>query len=479
MGTSTVIADGWGWRFGANPSLGIAGGSFTIAPGERVLLLGPSGSGKSTLLRALAGVLGDDEGQQIGSLRIGGEPPHEVRGRVGLVLQDPETQTIAARVGDDVAFGCENLGVAREEIWRRVEAALESVDLRVPRDHDTAHLSGGQKQRLALAGAIAMAPEILLLDEPTANLDPAGALQVRDAVIASVESRATTVVVVDHNADLWWDFVDRILLLDASGALVVDSTPRDVLASSSAFLSGLGVWAPDAHLDSMAAGSVGDSEILLHARDVVVGRRNQSPVSMPPAIEVSAGQFMAVTGPNGSGKTTLALTLGGLLAPVSGQVNAGPSLARGLRTEPIRWSSRQLARRIGNVFQSPEHQFVRATVREELLLGAHLAGLRARQAEQEVDDLLDTLHLTKHANAHPFTLSGGQKRRLTVGAAIASRPTLLVLDEPTFGQDAHTWRELVQLMETLRSEGCSIVAATHDGRLSARADRILTLGARS
>lgn len=479
MGTSTVIADGWGWRFGANPSLGIAGGSFTIAPGERVLLLGPSGSGKSTLLRALAGVLGDDEGEQVGSLRIGGEHPHEVRGRVGLVLQDPETQTIAARVGDDVAFGCENLGVARDEIWSRVDAALEAVDLRVPRDHNTAHLSGGQKQRLALAGALAMAPQILLLDEPTANLDPVGALQVRKAVIASVESRATTVVVVDHNADLWWDFVDRILLLDASGALVVDSTPRDVLASSSALLAGLGVWIPDAHLGTVAAGTGGNSEILLSTRDVVVGRRNQLPLAIPEAMDVSAGEFVALTGPNGSGKTTLSLTLGGLLAPVSGRVHAGPSLARGLRTEPIRWSSRQLARRIGNVFQSPEHQFVRATVRDELLLGVHLAGLRAPQAETEVDNLLDTLHLTKHVNAHPFTLSGGQKRRLSVGAAIASRPTLLVLDEPTFGQDANTWRELVQLMERLRSEGCSIVAATHESRLSARADRILRLGASS
>ena len=479
MGASTVIADGWGWRFGANPSLGIAGGSFTIAPGERVLLLGPSGSGKSTLLRALAGVLGDDEGHHVGSLRIGGEHPHDIRGRVGLVLQDPDAQTIAARVGDDVAFGCENLGVAPDEIWSRVDAALESVDLRIPRDHNTAHLSGGQKQRLALAGALAMAPQILLLDEPTANLDPEGALHVRDAVIASVEARATTVIVVDHNADLWWNFVDRVLLLDPSGTLVADSTPGDMLAESRALLTGLGVWIPDPQVETATAVTGQDAEILLSARDVVVGRKNQLPLFMPPVIDVSAGEFLALTGPNGSGKTTLALTLGGLLAPVSGQVRAGSSLARGLHSAPIRWSSRQLARRIGNVFQSPEHQFVRATVRDELLLGVHIAGLRARQAESEVDDLLATLNLTTHASAHPFTLSGGQKRRLTVGAAIASRPTLLFLDEPTFGQDANTWHELVQLMERLRGEGCSIVAATHDYRLSARADRILTLGAPS
>ncbi len=140
-----------------------------------MLLLGPSGSGKSTLLHALAGVLGgDDEGEHSGELTVDGVAPDAARGHAGLVLQDPESQTVMARVGDDVAFGCENLGVPRAEIWERVPAALDAVGLTVPLSHPTAELSGGQKQRLALAGALAMRPGLLLLDEPTANLDPAG-----------------------------------------------------------------------------------------------------------------------------------------------------------------------------------------------------------------------------------------------------------------------------------------------------------------
>jgi energy-coupling factor transport system ATP-binding protein len=324
-----------------------------------------------------------------------------------------------------------------------------------------------------------MAPHILLLDEPTANLDPDGAVHVRDAVIASVESRQKTLVVVDHNADLWWNFIDRVLVLDSSGALVMDSNAAKALSTSRDLLVSLGVWIPGDEPETGVRVTQNQGDILLRARDLFVGRRNQSPMAMPLALDVSAGEFTALTGPNGAGKTTLALTLGGLLAPLSGRLTASSRLSGALRPEPVRWTSRQLARRIGNVFQSPEHQFVRATVRDELLLGVHLAGLRARQAEIEVDNLLDKLHLHKHAGAHPFTLSGGQKRRLTVGAAIASRPALLVLDEPTFGQDANTWWELVQLVERLRSEGCAIVTATHDRRFSARADRIVALGVSS
>ncbi|MGO1880667.1 MAG: ABC transporter ATP-binding protein, partial [Microbacterium gubbeenense] len=210
MTGARVAARGWGWRYATRHAWAARGLDLDIAPGERILLSGLSGSGKSTLLHALAGVLGgDDEGEQEGSLAVDGIDPRNVRGRAGLVLQDPDTQAIMHRVGDDVAFGCENLGIPREETWRRVSSALALVGLEVSLDRSTSALSGGQKQRLALAGALAMQPGLLLLDEPTANLDPAGVVEVRDAVARVVEATGATLIVVEHRADVWRDVIDR------------------------------------------------------------------------------------------------------------------------------------------------------------------------------------------------------------------------------------------------------------------------------
>src|SRR5690606_38978479 len=194
-----VAARGWGWRYATRRAWAARGLNLDIAPGERILLTGHSGTGKSTLLHALAGVLGgDDEGEQEGALEIDGRDPRAARGLAGLVLQDPDTQAVMHRVGDDVAFGCENLGVPRDEIWGRVREALDLVGLDVPLDRSTSALSGGQKQRLALAGALAMRPGLLLLDEPTANLDPDGVVEVRDAVARVAAETGATLVVVEH-----------------------------------------------------------------------------------------------------------------------------------------------------------------------------------------------------------------------------------------------------------------------------------------
>ncbi|MFC2690230.1 MAG: ABC transporter ATP-binding protein, partial [Propionibacterium freudenreichii] len=213
-----VVASDWGWRYAGRPRWAARHLDFTIEPGERVLLLGASGAGKSTLLGALTGVLGgDDEGEEAGSLLVGGKHPTRMRGHVGLVMQDPTSQMILQRIGDDAAFGCENLAVPREQIWPRVRAALDAVDLRLPLDRSTTALSGGQQQRLAIAGALAMmggpgAPGMLCLDEPTANLDPEGVTTVHDAIASVVADRHTTLVVVEHRVDIWTDLVDRVIV---------------------------------------------------------------------------------------------------------------------------------------------------------------------------------------------------------------------------------------------------------------------------
>lgn len=479
---AAVRVDDWGWRYAGRDTWAARGIDLRVEPGERVLLLGASGAGKSTLLAGLAGVLGgEDDGEAEGALTVGGRPPADARGTAGLLLQDPDAQVILARVGDDVAFACENLGVPRDELWPRVRRALAEVGLDVPLDRPTGRLSGGQKQRLALAGLLAMRPGLLLLDEPTANLDPEGVLEVRDAVRAALDATGATLVVVEHRVSVWRDLVTRVVVLGADGGVLADGAPDTVLADAAGELRRAGVWLPDTPVPLPP--SVVEGESLLSARALVFGRgpavtrgrRRRRPerpplgerVGGPVEVEVRAGSALALTGRNGAGKSTLALTLGGLLPALGGTLTAEPALAREAVPDPSEWRSRELLTRIGSVFQNPEHQFVASTVREELAAGPRALRLDQAEFRSRVDDLLDRLALAEVADANPFTLSGGQKRRLSVGTALATRPRLLVLDEPTFGQDARTWEGLVGTISALRHEGHAVVAATHDSEFIA------------
>lgn len=473
-----ITAKGWGWQHSGRANKAVADLELEIAPGERVLLLGPSGAGKSTLLHALAGVLGaDEDADEFGTLLIDGGPVAESRGRAGLMAQDPDAQVVLSRVGDDVAFGAENLAVPRDEIWRRVPAALEAVGLKLPLDHPTSALSGGQKQRLGLAGMLAMRPGLLLLDEPTANLDPAGVVEVRDAVRRSLDETGATLVVVEHRVSIWLDVVDRIIVLAPTtagkpGGVLLDGPPASVLAEGANLLIAAGVWVPGlvpavrARTSQKAGASEHDagSQLLLEATDLAVsrlkGRRRHPavPAAVVPSVKIRAGQALSVTGPNGAGKSTLALTLAGLLPAVGGQLEAAEALSRGASSSPLKWRGRDLISRIGTVFQEPEHQFICGSVREELLFAPRLLG----KGTENVDELLARLRLEHVADANPFTLSGGEKRRLSVATVLTGGPQILVLDEPTFGQDANTWAELASLLTELLDAGTAVVSVTHD-----------------
>lgn len=463
---AALEAQAWGWRYATRHRWALCEVTLRIEPGERVLLLGASGSGKSTLLQGLGGVLGGaDEGEELGALLVDGVSAAQAHGRVGMVLQDPDTQTILERVGDDVAFGCENLGVPRDEIWPRVDAALDAVGLDLPLDRSTATLSGGQKQRLALAGVLAMRPGAILLDEPTANLDPEGVTEVRDAVAAALDATGATLVVIEHRIDAWLDLVDRVIVLGTEGETTVvhaDGTPKAVLGARGAELAAAGVWVPGHPPAVPPPPAATPGEELLRTRDLVVARRRGVPVAGPFELTVRAGEAIGIVGRNGAGKSTLGLTLAGLIAPETGRVEASAVLAEGAKGDPIRWTSRALLTRIGTVLQSPEHQLLARTVREELAVGPRALALPEDEVNARVDDLLERLRLTALAAANPYTLSGGEKRRLTVAAALATRPRVLVLDEPTFGQDAKTWAELVGIIARLRDEGAAVVVISHD-----------------
>ncbi|GAA1215714.1 ABC transporter ATP-binding protein [Rhodoglobus aureus] len=432
-----------------------------IEPGERVLLLGESGAGKSTFLHSLAGVVGDDEGESEGSLLVDGEHPAAHRGRTGLVIQDPDSQVILERVGDDVAFGCENLGVPRDEIWRRVRHSLDQGGLDVALDRNTSALSGGQKQRLALAGVLAMQPGLIVLDEPTANLDPQGVTEVRDAVIRVAEATGATIVIVEHRVAVWSEVVDRVVVLAASGGTIADGSPSEVLSRQGEDLAAHGVWIPQFPPPRPQRKERAVQQTLLTTHDLSVGRGKRA-VAQPRDLSILSSHALAITGSNGSGKSTLALTLGGLLPPVSGAVVASSALAAGAAEHPLRWKSRELLTRIGTVFQDPEHQFLASTVRAELEVGPRALKLGDAEMDARVDELLTRLRLDRLADANPFTLSGGEKRRLSVATALATRPRMLVLDEPTFGQDSRTWSELLALLARLVDDGSSVVAVSHD-----------------
>ena len=476
-----VCARGWGWRHAGRKNAALSDVDLDIAPGERVLVLGPSGSGKSTLMGGLAGLLGGaEEGEATGTLTVDGVAPAEARGRVGLLMQDPEAQVVLARVGDDVAFGMENLGVAREEIWPRVENSLEAVGLSVPLDHSTTELSGGQKQRLALASILAMGPGLLLLDEPTANLDPSGVAEVRAAVEKVVEHTGATMVVVEHRVDVWASLVDRVIVV-ADGAIAADGPLDEVLAQQGDALRERGIWLPG---DDVAA-EVGpapevppaSSEAAPIARvtDLTIGYDASAPVRSGIDLTIERGVSTCIVGANGAGKSTFALTLAGLLPPLEGAVEVETS--DGTAGDPHEWSSKQLLGRMSMVFQEPEYQFLAATVAEELAIGPRAAGMTDEEIAPLVDEHLEALGLTKLARANPMTLSGGEKRRLSVATALISAPELLILDEPTFGQDRGTWLGLVRLLRAALERGVTLVSITHDPAfVAAMGQRVVDLG---
>ncbi|MDF7640952.1 ATP-binding cassette domain-containing protein [Bifidobacterium sp. ESL0784] len=531
----------WGYRHASRRHFAVRGLNLDIRPGEHVLLLGASGIGKSTILEGASGLLGGDttetanqagqnETNQVvavedseggvteGGVFVDGIPAAAAHGRVGLVLQDPDAQTIFERLGDNVAFGPENMGVPRPEIWERVKQSLAAVGLEGLQLHrSTMHLSGGQMQRLALAGALAMQPGALLLDEPTANLDPEGVEQVVGAVSEVLHDTEATMLLVEHRAGPWIDLIDRVIVLglesedqvkarvtqvgddveiDHSGfrrtIVVADGTPDEVFENRDLDFAALGIWLPDKyrrqedeihriHTDDEPASdpAIGDGKTLLSTNDLAIGRNGKA-IAEHINLSFAAEQITALVGRNGVGKSTLSLTLAGLLEPVAGSVEASPELTEGASgNSPMDWKSTELAARISYVFQNPEHQFARGSVLEEVMLGPMRTGAPEDEAKEKAMALLRRFRLSQYASVNPYTLSGGEKRRLTVAASLAAAPRVIILDEPTFGQDRRTWMQIVSLIHSLRGDGVSVIVVTHDRDLVTALDaRVIELQAR-
>ena len=452
---------GFAWRPLGRRDPVIAGFDLIIEAGERVLISGPSGAGKSTLLYALAGALGTT---------IAGELSGEVEvdGRIGLLLQNPGDAVVAERIGRDVAFGPENLRLSRDDIRGRVASALDAVRMPYGTGHFTAALSGGELQRLALAGVLAMRPELFLLDEPTSMLDDVNATAVREAILDA--SAGSTLIVVEHRIGPWLDHVDRVIVLSKSGDIVGDGTPAALLAlpqpPDGVWMPGLATPMP---LDIPAALVAPRSlPLQIVAKDLSVDlvTRTLRGTETTHALRslnarLEAGEVTAFTGPSGAGKSTALAAFGGLLKPKTGMIS--PAIHQ--------WRSLRLAGAVGWVPQNPEHGFLAPTVGEEV-------GKTARQLGGSVDvaAILDVFGLGHLALANPHRLSGGEQRRLALAAALGHRPGVALLDEPTVGQDRHTWAAVVGWFTAAARAGAAIGLSTHDTDVPRDADYTLKAG---
>lgn len=454
--------------------------SLRVAPGERVLLAGASGSGKSTLLRALAGVLANTGGgDQTGQVRVSRQ--------VGLLLQDPDDAVVARTVGRDVAFGPENAGVPRGPLWERVRAALDSVSFPYAVDRETRALSGGETQRLALAGVLALDPGLVLLDEPCSMLDPQAAEAVRSAVALAVAEVGATLVVVEHQLAHWVDVCDRLVVLGDGGRVVADGPMTSTLAAEGERLAELGLWVPGAPPPSSMEVATGlvtpvrpggvTASIDAVLRQVQPGLASWQAVHPPQlvlqdvALEASPGEAVAVTGHSGAGKSTLVACAAGLLEPTSGTVRLGA----GDREAPHGWRAAELAAAVGWVPQRPELPITARTVVDEVMLTGRALGQDEDALAARAGALLEVLGLGDRRDADPHTLSGGEQRRLSLVAALAHGPSVLLLDEPTVGQDRHTWAAVTGVVEAARASGTTVVVSTHDRSLASRCTRELVL----
>lgn len=518
--------------------------SAEIAPGEVVLLLGPSGSGKSTLTLALNGLIPQSVPALVrGTVEVAGldtaeTPVAQLSRHVAMVFQDPDAQLVTGTLLDEVAFALENLRMPVHELMGRVEQALRRVGLWEHRAENPDRLSGGGKQRLAIACALAMGSPLLVLDEPTANLDSAGVDDVYAALRALVAAGDRAVVLVEHNLDAAIGLADRVLVLDHDGALACDGSVDEVLRGRAEHLHEMGVWLPTATLAALrlrragyaldplpltpaelhaalAAASPsptaprrlatpfcdGTQELLAPSQESVAdvewegsrtpgqdaAHRPQGQDAAPRAaraphtdpliavrsltvtrgrrtllhdvdLDVQAGDFVAVVGANGAGKTTLVQAIAGVVRPPRGRIRVN-----GL--DPHHARPHQLAAQVGFVFQNPEHQFIAHTVFDELAHGLRRRRLPEAEVRERVHAMLQRFGLADRAHTHPFLLSGGQKRRLSVGTALIAGAPLLLLDEPTFGQDRARADELLHLLQELHRDGTTVMIVTHDPQL--------------
>jgi energy-coupling factor transport system ATP-binding protein len=434
--------------------------SLDVAMGECVLVTGPSGCGKSTLARLLSGLIPQVIPARVeGSIRVDGadilqQSTPEIAQKVGSVFQNPSSQLFHLKVEDEIAFGPQNLGLPQEIVKERVEWVIEAVGLQDLRRQRPSDLSGGQKQRVAIGAALAMQPQVLVLDEPTASLDVPGTQRVVATIQSLRERYGVTVVLIEHRLAEVYQLADRAIILD-EGRIVVDGPARQVLSDRER-LNKLGLrrpveeqLSPWEQLIQPYDAYTGGNRPLIELQQVTAGY-NRHPIIQDINLAIYPGEFMALVGNNGAGKTTLALTAAGLVKPYQGKVifQGGRKPRPGLD--------------ISLLFQNPTEQLFTDRVEDEIAFGPQNYGLFDPELHQQVLAETDLISLKER---RPLALSCGQQQRTTVGACLALQPQLLILDEPTLGQDWGHLQRLMDFLVCLNRRGVAVLLITHDFKL--------------
>lgn len=500
-------------------SLALEDVNLTVDQGSFVLILGQSGAGKSTLALNLVGIYPDFfGGRNEGRILLNHAEKGLVNRRelsagerfatVNMLFQNPEDQIVTLTVEEEVGFALENYLVPTHEISGRIDRALDLVGLNGFRERSTVKLSGGEKQRVALAAMLAMEPRVLILDEPTSNLDPVGTREVLEAVSRIREQGDLTLMIVEHEVDEVFDQVDRVILVDGKAVHGPDS-PRQFLDRHGLEVRDrMGLWIPQAaevamelrlaglelprvplngaelvedlkqlgatpqstrDVDGVGGERREPGDVVIDVHDLHFSYPTKPDVLRGVNMQIRRNELLAVVGQNGSGKSTLAGQLNGILRPTSGEV-----FVEGKRTTDYKFAD--LVRRVAFIFQVPEKQFIRNNVYDEMAHGLQALGLPADEVEERVKVFLESVRLWDRRENSPYVLSHGQKRRLSVGCMVINEPDVVVLDEPTFGQDYQQARRLMELLRGLADGGAAVTFITHDMRLVAEfADRCVAM----
>ena len=460
------------------------GVNLSITPGERVAVVGANGSGKSTLGRIIAGLTAPDSGivKLLGQSVFHDDAPdadayRAARHDIGAVFQNPEDQIVTTVTEDDVAFGPENLGVARERIRQRITDALQQVGMDGSEAMNPTRMSGGQQQRVAIAGMLAMKPRMLVLDEPTAMLDETARKDVMH-VLAQLHDNGVTIVHITHREDEAAS-ADRIIRME-HGRIIDDVTPPmeapDAVTNDGSQVSSV------LTTSAVSPKRSGDGTPIVTLAHVSFAYDRRFPIFQDMSLSIDAGETVAIMGRNGCGKSTLTRLLCALETPDRGDITIGGiPVARdnGRRAVPLRRRDRHALReRIGYVMQHPERQLFAETVAQDVAYGPRNLGIHGDELTERVSQTLDSLGLSHLADRSPFALSGGQQRMVSIAGVLACRPQILIMDEPTSSLDAAAAQRIHTLIADLKAQGVTVIIVTHDAAEARLADRVIMLDGR-
>jgi len=478
--------------------------NLTIEDGQFVLITGASGGGKSTLCRVFNGLVPHFYGGKMGGkaevqgMDILKTPPRELATKVGMVFQDPENQLVTTDVEREIAFGLENLGYPKNLIARRIEEALDTASIANLRFARNNELSGGEKQKVAIASVLALHPEILVLDEPTSELDPQSAEEVLRLLERLNDELGLTVILIEQRLDRVVHLVDRMLVM-GDGKIIADGTPGEVMNGD---IGGLGIGLPpvirlmrelkshNAPVNGLPL-TVKDARLRLQkvlqsvkTADFAGGGANLKPiVNMDKVwfsygeravlkninLDIDRGGFIAVMGRNASGKTTLVKQLNGLLKPSKGKIRL-----EGVDTRKS--TVAELSRRVGYVFQNPNDHLFADTVEDEIAFSLRNRGADENHITSAVEVMLDEFELGRYRKSYPRNLSGGEKQRVALASVLVGEPEVIVLDEPTRGMDYILKKKLVDYLDDYRRKGNTVIMVSHDVETIAEcAERVVLL----